>query len=153
MEWKTPTGFHVFQSYMDLSTSRLKTILQDTTIRLSLNVDSTELSASEQSNGLAPNFIHSMDASALIKTVAQCKNINITAYAMVHDSYGTHAADALILAKLLRQEFIALYTDHDPLLALGTTIRKKTPDAELPELPAKGNFDLEKVSDSLYFFA
>ena len=153
IEWKTPTGFHVFQSYMDLSTSRLKTILQDTTIRLSLNVDSTELSASEQSNGLAPNFIHSMDASALIKTVAQCKNINITAYAMVHDSYGTHAADALILAKLLRQEFIALYTDHDPLLALGTTIRKKTPDAELPELPAKGNFDLEKVSDSLYFFA
>ena len=156
IQWTTPSGFTVRQSYFDTKITRLRTKLGDTEIRLQFNQETAALSPSEQANAIAPNFVHSLDAAALVKTVNRCAAEAITAFAMVHDSYATHAADAPRMAQILREEFIHLYTDQDPLAELWQNTNKQITEKgeySLSPLPAKKFFDLEKVSDSLYFFA
>ena len=156
VQWTTPSGFVIRQSYFDTKLTRLETKLRDTKMFLRLNQETAALSPSEQANAIAPNFVHSLDAAALVKTVNRCAAEDITAFAMVHDSYATHAADAPRMARILREEFIKLYTDQDPLAELWQNTNKQiTENGEdsLSPLPAKKSFDLEKVSDSLYFFA
>lgn len=156
IQWTVPSGFMVSQSYFATKSSLLETKLKDTKIKLRLNTELAALSPSEQANAIAPNFVHSLDAAALVKTVNRCAAEGITAFATVHDSYATHAADAPRMAQILREEFIRLYTDQDPLTELWQNTNKQITEKgkdSLSPLPAKKSFDLEKVSHSLYFFA
>ena len=76
----------------------------------------------------------------------------VSSFAMIHDSFGTHAADIPLLSKCLRETFIELYLDNDPLqMFLNQT--KILTNAELPELPAKGTLDISAVRKSEFFFA
>jgi DNA-directed RNA polymerase, mitochondrial len=72
---------------------------------------------------------------------------------MIHDSYGTLAADAPVLARTLRESFVRMYEHHDPLRELRNDIRTKWPEIDLPELPPKGTLDISAVLHSPYFFA
>lgn len=56
-----------------------------------------------------PNFIHSLDASHLMLTLARSQQLNINAFSAVHDSFGTHAVDMPKLARALRDTFILLH--------------------------------------------
>ena len=152
--WTTPTGFPVRMSYFEGAEKTIKTKLQDTSIQLYISQETAQISASQQASSVSPNFIHSMDASCLVKTVNRCANESIRSFGMVHDSYGTVASDAPALAKILRQEFISLYEDNTPLEDLwNKTIQSLSDSDEIPALPLKGNFELSRVMESLYFFA
>ena len=152
--WTTPTGFPVRMSYFDEAKCELKTKLQDTYMHLNLMQDTADISSKQQTNAVSPNFIHSMDASCLIKTVNTCIENNITSFGMVHDSYGTVAADAPVLAKTLRQEFIALYEENSPLEDFhAASMQELQEESDIPVLPMKRDLQLPKVMESLYFFA
>lgn len=62
-----------------------------------------------QKTAIPPNFIHSLDASHLMMTVNAALDEGIDQFAMVHDSFGTHAEDAPKLARILREAFIELH--------------------------------------------
>lgn len=66
---------------------------------------------------------------------------------MIHDSYGVHARYAEVLAATLREEFVRLYEEHDPVGALC----EKYP--VLGDPPSKGSLDLREVLKSDYFFS
>jgi DNA-directed RNA polymerase len=71
---------------------------------------------------------------------------------MIHDSFGCHASDVEMLGACLRETFVELYVDNDPLLrfkAEGEALVGK----ELPALPPKGELDVTAVRDSEFFFA
>ena len=110
----------------------------------------------KQRQGIAPNFVHSMDASHLMLTVNACVSKGIHSFAMIHDSYGTHAGNAGTLFKTVREVFVDTYKNHDVLQDIHDHVLNMLPDEsakELPEVPSKGTLDLDLVKESAYAFA
>lgn len=107
MMWTSLSGFPVIQTYRKKETKELKTPLQRIAIRkstLKLPIDTRK-----QLNGIAPNFIHSLDALHLLMTNLAAKN-NKIAFAAVHDSFWTHPCDVETLSKIIREEFVRLHS-------------------------------------------
>ncbi len=76
------------------------------------------------------------------------------AFAGVHDSFWTHAADVPTMARNLRRTFVDLHSQ--PLLQqLLEEFQTRFPDLakQFPPLPTTGNLDLNEVLDSEYFFS
>ncbi|WWO60249.1 DNA-directed RNA polymerase [Xanthomonas phage SB3] len=146
IRWVTPSGFPACQVYWETDLHRINTKLCGNT-KLSLKRDTEKPDKLRHRNGIAPNFVHSMDASHLTLTVCASADRGITAFHMVHDDFGTHCADAQELYEDIREQFIGMYQRHDMLQEL----RDAYP--MLPEPPPMGTLDLETVRDSLYFFS
>jgi len=144
ISWTAPCGFPVRQFYQEQDNHRIRTNLCGNAF-LRITVDGENPDVNSHKNGVAPNFIHSFDAAHLkLVTVAAAKEG--MSLAMIHDDYGTHAADAGRLYQIIREVFVEMYERHDPLQAFA--------DAHnLPEPPAKGGLDLSQVLSSPYFFS
>jgi len=152
LTWTTPTGFPVLQFYSDFKLQQVKTTIGER-VSVRIPVEADKLDKRKQANGVSPNFIHSLDASHLVKTVCLALDDAVTSFGMVHDSYATHAADAPALAVWLRRAFIDMYS-RDVLVSFAKDISAVLPDdAELPPLPRKGNLSLDAVAGADYFFA
>jgi DNA-directed RNA polymerase len=144
--WVTPSGFLASQSYYEIQEHRIKTRLHGTT-RLVVVSEGDHASVTRHASGLAPNFVHSMDASHMHLTAAAAARCGIDALAMIHDDFGTHAADAQQLYTLIRVKFLDMYTENDPIADFAALY------PECPKPPAKGNLDLKEVLYSEYFFS
>jgi DNA-directed RNA polymerase len=151
--WTAPNGFPVLQAYGKLARTRVDTRLHGSVVKLVLADDTNELDRRRQVNGVAPNFVHSMDAAALCRTVGYGIGNGVTSYAMIHDSYGTLAAHTDMLAACTRHAFVDMYEDHDVLSEFRDSIAKLVPGKELPTVPAFGDLDLSEVLESQFFFA
>lgn len=153
MEWVTPTNLLVRQAYPKMSHRRIETMIDGSIVKLSYQdfiEDTIDLNRTR--NGSSPNFIHSMDASALTLTIDRCVDLGIDDFAMVHDSYGTHAPNMPVMSKVLREAFVDMYENHDVLVELKDHVESYTEGAlEYP--PEMGHLNLRKVIESKYFFA
>jgi DNA-directed RNA polymerase len=150
--WTTPSGFPVFQSYMDTTSRRVKTRLQGSLVFLSLSEDTDKIDAGRQALAVSPNAVHSLDASAMVLTINLCLDNAVEQFAMVHDSYGTVAADMDMLAACLRHAFVDMYVEHDVLAEFLAGLPEEV-RAQCPPPPPKGSLDIRKVIDSEFFFA
>lgn len=149
IEWTTPNGFKVVQKCVKWTQVQLKSKLGDIILRGTHQKESTKTDTRHHGFGIAPNFIHSLDACHLQNTVNSLGEIS---YAMVHDSFGTHANTAWSMYKALRTEFYNIYKDGD---VLTNFIRQQNLDEELYRdliVPIKGDLTLAEVLDSEYFF-
>ena len=156
LSWTTPSGFPVVQVYPDVEKRRTTTRFAGSIIRWSIEEETNTLDTRRAALSSSPNFVHSLDAAALVKTVNACLEEGITFFAMVHDSYGTHAANTERMAELLRREFVGMYLNHDPLQELYESACAALPPEvaqEIPAPPSKGDLNLTAVMESLYFFA
>lgn len=153
--WITPAGFPVMQEYKELIGKSVDIWAGDKRLRLNLDVSSTNLDPRKQAQGISPNFVHSLDAAHLMLTVQKAHDGGMRHFAMIHDSYGTHAANAGALNRILREAFVEQYS-QDVLQKFRDDIAKRLPEklmAKLPPLPAVGTLELAVVMDSDYFFA
>lgn len=156
IKWTTPSGFNAVQDYRCLRRRRIKTRLNGSIILPTITEETDAIDPKKQANGLPPNFVHSLDASALVATVNRALDAGITDFAMIHDSYGTHAAHTAALAMHIREAFVSMYEGSDPLAALEHTLRSSLPPEaaeRLPPLPSRGSLDLSGVLQSKFFFA
>lgn len=172
--WITPAGFPVKQKYPKVRVKRLNTVLSgsikifDTTsgsteeatggsvLRLAFAEPTDEIDSRKQKQGIAPNFVHSMDASHLMLTVCACVDKGVNAFAMIHDSYGVPAGYGSIMFTTVREVFVSTYTENDVLQDLHDHIcNLLSPKMlkDLPEVPTKGNLDLDCVKESMYAFS
>lgn len=150
--WQTPSGFHGWQAYAQTKMERIDTIFGTLgRVQGAYYGDLPLLDGGRQSLAFPPNFVHSLDASALALTIAESRRQGITQFACIHDSFGTTAANADKLAKIIRGQFVGMYENHDPLHDLWTNAKRMGLD--VPPPPAKGALDLQEVHKSLYFFA
>ncbi|WP_298996833.1 DNA-directed RNA polymerase [uncultured Desulfovibrio sp.] len=159
--WTTPVGFYVQQFYREQIGQRIKTKIGDSIVKLTLNeANEAKLAKTKQKSAISPNYVHSLDAAALMRTVQHCLACGITRFAMIHDSYGTLAADSEKLAGLLRSTFVELFGgtanmlelwSREVLAAVPTDVLQKA-DA-LPVVPSFGKLDVSNVTNSLFFFA
>lgn len=107
MMWTSLSGFPVIQTYRKKEAKELRTVLQNITAR---RLTSTSpIDTRKQLNGVAPNFIHSLDALHLLMTNLAANSKGI-AFAAIHDSFWTHACDVEDLSKIIRQEFVRLHS-------------------------------------------
>jgi len=149
-EWSTPTGNRIHQAYhIHLQRQKKSLVGRLTTYDESR---AAELNARKQSAGSAPNFVHSFDAAHLTMTVNGCYERGVRSFAMVHDSFGTHACDTTLLAAELREQFVAIYTDNW-LQRTYEDVRQYAPHVEIPEPPARGSFDVAEVVQAEFFFS
>lgn len=154
--WTTPIGFRVMQQYKNTASKRVKTKLGDAIVKLSLREDKDTIDKRRMANAISPNFVHSMDATHLMMSVAYATMNNIGSFAMIHDSFGTHAADTNKLAACLREAFVDLYTDLDVLEDFKEQIMRQVDEKEqtkIKAVPPKGDLDITTVRESDFFSA
>lgn len=150
--WTTPSGFPVYQSYMDLTQRRVKTRLQGSLVFLSTTEETDKIDGGKQALAVSPNFVHSLDASAMMLTIGLALDNGVEQFAMIHDSYGTVAADMDMLSACLRHAFVDMYTDHNVLAELLAGLPEEV-RAECPPPPPLGTLDIKEVLQSEFFFA
>tara|TARA_Y100000310_G_scaffold171423_1_gene171593 strand:+ start:4367 stop:6802 length:2436 start_codon:yes stop_codon:yes gene_type:complete len=149
--WSTPTGLYVYQHYKAFKWRQIDTTIDGKLLRpVLLEEDGLRIDPQRSINGSAPNFVHSLDASCLTLTLHECINEGIDAFAMIHDSYGTHAHNTPKLGRLLRKAFVEIYTDNDVLADFRSSALEVLDD--VPEPPKRGTLDINQVLDSKYFF-
>jgi DNA-directed RNA polymerase len=145
--WTLPTGFIVKQKYLKSTVKHIKTIINGKLASLfSAYGDSDKLDKHKQTNGIAPNFVHSLDACHLMKTV-NTSYTDIQSFSVVHDSFGTHACDMELLSENLRLTFIEIYKED---------VLQKFADAQtitLPKIPKYGKLNINEVKDAEFFFS
>jgi DNA-directed RNA polymerase len=155
ISWTTPTGLTVLQNYREYSGEVVAGEIAGERVRLIYSIESDRLNKRKQAQGIAPNFVHSMDASHMMATVNACRERGVTHFSMVHDSYGVHASDVDVLAHELRRAFVEQYS-RDVLGAFRQQLINQLPPKlaeKIPPLPPMGSLDLTAVLDSEYFFA
>lgn len=153
IQWTTPMGFIVQQPYMVYQVKTFKMRFLHIIKRFYDAEMTGVVDRRKQSQAIAPNFIHSMDASHLQLTVNRAVEAKISNFAMIHDSYGTSLAKAGLLFRLIRECFIEMYLTHDVLTAFERDISPFIMDKQkLPPQPTKGTFDIDQIKESLYAF-
>jgi DNA-directed RNA polymerase len=167
--WMVPSGFVVRHFYGVLGTKAIRVRLDGEKHDIQIGERSNKLSVKEQLQGVSPNFVHSLDASALTTCINMCKADGITEFSSVHDAYGTHMANMAQLARRCREAFVWTH-EHDNLGAFRSACldvaepayvyekgmdpveaREKLEALLPPDLPM-GSLNLESVLESPYFF-
>lgn len=154
LTWNTPfVNFPVTQYYVEGQAKkvyvqygpkigeRLSTAHYENTLQLEVCfLEDTKFSKGKQSQGAAPNIIHSLDATHLIMTV----NSVDFAVTTVHDSYGCLACDMPELYTVVRKTFYELYKVNP--------IHQILNDIQYPAAVDIGSLDIELVLDSPFCF-
>lgn len=153
LSWTTPVGLPVLQEYRQPDAQVLRVHLDGQKVKLSVNRVGTKLDRRRQASGVSPNVIHSFDAAHMMMTTVLAEANGVTHFAMIHDSFGCHAADIDVLNAAIRESFVEMYSE-DLLAKFRDQVQSQLPaDLELPELPPKGTLDLAVVRDSAFFFS
>ena len=150
ISWFTPDNFYVIQSYKTVSKTRIETIFGKKVVRLWFVEPTTKINVSKQKGGIAPNFIHSLDATHLRMVASEFLDDN-RSLGVIHDSFSTHSCDIPELSRVIRDKFYELHSNdimRDFKDQIEQQIQKK-----LPEPPEKGDYNLQEIYQSDYFFS
>jgi DNA-directed RNA polymerase len=176
--WTSPIGLPVMHKYSEWDTKQIKLWLYDKAVplvdakpddkaddagrvirRVRANirtVPTDRIDKDKAKSAVAPNVIHSMDASHLMLTVLDAKDLGISSFALIHDSFGTHAGSTADFFHVIRNSFVEMYENYCPFETVLEAAMATLSDegiAKLPTLPAKGTLDLRDTLESLYAFA
>ena len=78
----------------------------------------------------------------------------IRSIATVHDSFGCLAAQAERFRRIIREQVVALYKEHDVLQEVLDEARRDLKDpTDLPDKPPEGVLNIEQVLEAEYTFA
>ena len=147
-------GFLVQQNYMQYEVDVFEVRIKKRKYRFYSDIDTGYINTRKQAQGIAPNYIHSMDASHLQAVVNASLDEGNTNFAMVHDSFGTDLAHAGRMYEIVREQFVKLYEGKDHLNAFLEEVDYLIEDkTKLPTRPDFGNLDIRKVLESKYCFA
>jgi DNA-directed RNA polymerase len=168
--WKTPfIEFEVNQVEYETKKDRIRVKFKNKVKTIQIQKQTDKIDTKKQAQGIAPNFIHSLDATHMYLTILSCYKQEIDSFATVHDSFATHACDIDTLLETLKEEFINL-TNYNVLSHLQDEISKRYDFKIVNKLSNKKEdkvkqieninnfyldqeFDIEQIKDSTYFFS
>lgn len=151
VKWVTPSGFPVLQDYRKTHSQHVQSLINGEATHVKWYTSSDEISARRQKQGLSPNFVHSLDATALTKSVNLANDYGIFDVSMIHDSYGTHSTNCPLFGDLLRKTFSDIFK-VDLLDDLRQQVLDNNPRLDIQQPPSYGDADISRVCDSKYFF-
>jgi DNA-directed RNA polymerase len=145
--YKTPlTNFPVVQRIGKRILQEIRTPIG----RIAIRTPTDTLDKLRMGNGIAPNFIHSLDAALLATTVLKLADRGCTNFHMIHDSYGVPIGHVEDLNTLVRETFVELF-EKDPLNIFVNTVNPTYEQS--PEEVMLNTLDLKEVLDSKYIFS
>lgn len=111
-------------------------------------------------NAIAPNIIHSMDATHLMKTALLCHELGVDDLMVVHDSFAATLGNIETLTFAVRRAFVDLYKDYNLYEDFRQQCAERLDDPALierlppvPDIREEGTLDLEAVMQSDYCFS
>lgn len=153
VRWTAPSGFLAVQDYRLEVGEEVDFAVSGRRYRLVIERTGDKLDSRKQARGIAPNFVHSLDASHLVMSVIYAAADGVESFAMVHDSYGCPAGHADALNRNLRQAFVDQYSGDVLVQFRDQLAEQLEAGTSLPVLPQYGSLDLSGVLSSDYFFA
>lgn len=148
--WTAMTGLPIVQSYWKTEYVQFRSKQLGST-KLNILRETDEVDKLGHTNGIAPNVIHSCDASHLTFTALEASRRGMGFFAFVHDDYGTLAADTEEFALIIREQFRLMYL-MDPFKRIADELEAQTDGKNLPARPEYGTFDLDEVLHAEHFF-
>lgn len=156
VEWVTPMGLPIQQMYLARKTESFQLRLGNASTRYRIYVttvsENEDVDRHKQATGVAPNFIHSLDATHLMMSINEASKEGCVNFSTVHDSFGTSLGEAARLRRIIRQELVKLYTEHDPLAEFLRHAEELLGEPLDIELPEKGSLDINCILDSKFVF-
>jgi DNA-directed RNA polymerase len=151
LEWDTPMGFHVKHEYYGGKNTEYHARVHGKSIKIEMNeFVRDDVNKVEACNGIAPNFIHSLDAAHMMAVIRRLAEAGCPSFAFVHDSYGVHAPWVSILRKVTQEEFVKIHSVNQ--LELLKSQWEQQLGIDLPPVPSTGTLDINSVLESDYFF-
>ncbi|MGI0118702.1 DNA-directed RNA polymerase [Zooshikella sp. RANM57] len=154
ISWKTPIGFLVEQNYWKLNSKTINTsFLGKGKTEFIFKVQGSSIDKMKQASSIAPNFVHSLDATHLMMVVSSSAYIDN--WALVHDSFGTLPSRTQELYNNIRASFHQLYTEHDVFHLLHEQVMQKVQEKDLKKVPfppKKGQLTASSILTSKYCF-
>jgi len=167
IRWVAPSGFPVMQAYHKKKLRRVTLWLQNINVFVKgieqprmkpvdgqIRVPTTKMDNRKMSDGVSPNFVHSLDAACLAITVDRLCKEGVSSFSMIHDSYGTHARDMALMQRTLREVWSEVFT-QDLLQAFHNEVLSQVDPVDhhkLPSVPTTGEMKVDSIKDALYFF-
>ena len=155
LKYFTRLGFPSQQTYNKSTSKRVNTFLGKTRVVLVVKKAVSDVDKRKSQSSIAPNYIHSMDATHLLMTALKAHDAGgMRDFSFIHDSFGVHASDTEDFSRIIRETFVTLYKG-DVLEDLRNQWLTQFPTADIPEVPktAYGTYELEEVLKSRYFFS
>lgn len=173
LHWYSPVGMPVLHKYVMFDVKQVQLWLYDKNVTVPKSYDKLEgekvirriqvnirqkptsvINKDKAVSAVAPNIIHSLDAGHLMLTVLEAHEVGIDHFSLIHDSFGTHAGNTTKFFQIIRECFVDMYQQYDPVEEIYNETKKALSDkSKVPEQPIRGNLNLEGVIDSLYAFA
>ena len=176
LQWETPDGFigrtnrpkeqlvqpslYIYDYQRRRGTDAVEKISKDRkTIKLTTRQWLDQEDVRQHRNSCAPNFVHSLDANHLRAVVRRWSKIvslrgQSPEFAMIHDSFAVGTRDFREFSTVIREEFVKMYEQVDPLQEYETAMREIAgPDVVFPPVPPRGSLDLSRCLKSEFFFS
>lgn len=150
LSWIAPNGWPVVMQTNKQVLNRITHNAYNSRYTLDVYDMLPDVDVNKHVNGVSPNFVHSVDAAHLHMVTLAAQEEGIASLAMIHDDFGTHAADIDKLQRIIRSEFVSLHETR-PLESFRQQMINILGES-VPELPEYGDFDLQLVKKSEYFF-
>ena len=171
VNWTSPSGFRVFHNYLKRDRVETKIFLFDTAVgertrsKVSLSMDTGKVDVRKNTASVAANFIHSLDASGMAKTIVRLydkfekgEEGGCQDFFMIHDSFAI-SGDVDDLYYGVRDAHIEMYEAENLLLKWQEELRQQLDHpndfekAGVEPIPEMGNLDLQLIRESEFCFS
>ncbi|MFL9902153.1 DNA-dependent RNA polymerase [Paraburkholderia fungorum] len=152
LRWVTPAGLRVEQGRHTEIGVVLDSVVGEKRKQRTFYINGDTLSKKGQRAGVAPNFVHGVDASHMAMVVNDLHSKGVRSFWMIHDSFGAPFAEIEKVFSATREQFVELMSgdllrDWTEAVTAGLSAEGK---AKLPNPPEYGDLDLNAVRDSVY---
>lgn len=139
-------GFPVLQKIQRVHNLRVSTEVG----KLTIHQETNEIHEIKMVNGIAPNFVHSLDGSLLQMTMLKLKEDGCVSFHFIHDQYGVPINHVPNLNTRVREAYIELF-ESNPLERWLNQVYKGYPKSANEVII--GDLDLKEVASSRYIFS
>lgn len=149
VRWTSPLGFPVVQPDRRWKTMDSVTVIGDFTVLAETR--DAPVDGKAQINGVAPNFVHSIDSAHMMRTAIRHTKAG-NSFAQVHDMFASHANSMDELSTTLRETFVEIH--RQPLLTnLANEWRERYHWLQFDDPPMVNDWDVSDVLTSEYAFS
>lgn len=164
LAYTTKIGFPVYQKNLKTKSCQIASHIWTPNkgmqkVKFRVNKQIGKVNTHSQKNSSAPNFIHSLDSTLLHLVVKRCYERGVTAFALVHDSYGVHPNDIDILNEEIRKAYVEIFSDDvlynwaiEVLSNAGFTYEEVAEIFSNIEDPMINTLNLKEVYDAVHIF-
>ncbi len=150
--WKTPIfGFPVIQASQKRKKKRIRSQLG----QLHFSQLTNDIDSRKQTSSIAPNFIHSLDATLMMLTVERLADeYDVTSFALIHDSFAVPCTEVQHLNNAVRDSYVELFMS-EPLADWYEQLQAKLPNVKLqhPDEVMLYTLNIQDVWESNYIFS